>query len=261
MCLILIAYQADPRYPLVVAANRDEFFVRPSAQADFWSDENSTQQVLAGRDLVAGGTWLGISRSGRFAAVTNIRDPSQTEARPRSRGELTRDFLTGEETPQQYCDSLKTNFGEFAGYNLLLGDRNSLVYVNNQEAKIWEMEAGIHGLSNGLLNSSWPKVDRGKQNLKNLLQREQQLRTDDLITMMSDRTQAPDADLPDTGVPIELERKLSSAFIQNTERHYGTLCSSAIIFDDSGEIRFSEQNYDESGAKIEGHFFHLQTSK
>lgn len=260
MCLIIIAYQADPRYPLVVAANRDEFFTRPSSQADFWSDENTTQQVLAGRDLVAGGTWLGINRSGRFAAVTNIRDPSQTEPRPRSRGKLTRDFLTGEETPRQYCDSLKSSFGDFAGYNLLIGDQNSLIYVNNQEQKVWEVEPGIHGLSNGLLNSPWPKVSRGKQSLQNLLDREQELRTDDLITMMSDRTQASDADLPNTGVPIELERKLSSAFIQNTERHYGTLCSSAIIFDDSGEIRFSEQNYDESGAKLEGHFFHLPSS-
>lgn len=258
MCLIIIAYQADPRYPLVVAANRDEFFTRASAQADFWADEISTQQVLAGRDLVAGGTWLGISRSGRFAAVTNIRDPSQTQPKPRSRGELTKNFLLGEETAQQYSDTLKSSFAEFAGYNLLIGDRSSLIYVNNQEENVCEVEPGIHGLSNGLLNSSWPKVSQGKQKLESLLNRKQTLRTDELITMMSDREQARDTDLPDTGVPIELERKLSSAFIQNSERHYGTLCSSAIIFDEPGEIRFSEQNYDESGEKTESHFYYLQ---
>ena len=260
MCLIIIAYQADPRYPLIVAANRDEFFTRPSMQADFWDDENSTQQVLAGRDLIAGGTWLGINRSGRFAAVTNIRDPSQTEPRPRSRGELTRDFLIGEQTAQQYCDSLRSEFEKFAGYNLLVGDRHSLIYVNNQQEEISKIEPGIHGLSNGLLNSSWPKISRGKQCLEDLLDNEQELRTDELITMMRDRTQASDADLPNTGIPLELERKLSSAFIQNTERSYGTLCSSAVIIDDAGDIRFSEQNYDKSGAKTEVHFYYLQNS-
>ncbi len=260
MCLIIIAFQADPRYPLVVAANRDEFFTRETAQADFWTGESTTQQVLAGRDLVAGGTWLGICRSGRFAAVTNIRDPSQTEPGSRSRGELCRNFLAGEESPQQYCDSLKPDFAEFAGYNLLIGDASSLIYVNNQQEKICEVEPGIHGLSNGLLNSSWPKVEQGRRSLQTLLGAKQELSTDQLIAMMNDRSQAADIDLPDTGVAIELERKLSSAFIQNTERHYGTLCSSAVIFDDSGEIRFSEQNYDESGARAECHYYYLQTT-
>jgi len=258
MCLIIIAFKADPRYPLVVAANRDEFFTRETAQADFWTGESSTQQVLAGRDLVAGGTWLGISRSGRFAAVTNIRDPSQTKPGSRSRGELCRNFLAGEESPQQYCDSLRPTFAEFAGYNLLIGDAISLIYVNNQQENICEVEPGIHGLSNGLLNSAWPKVEQGKRSLQTLLDSKQDLGTDHLIAMMNDRSQAADIDLPDTGVAIELERKLSAAFIQNTERHYGTLCSSAVIFDDSGEIRFSEQNYDESGAKTECHYYHLQ---
>ena len=167
------------------------------------------------------------------------------------------DYLSSELTPQQYCDSLESRYSEFAGYNLLVGDRSSLVYVNNQEEKIWEVEPGIHGLSNGLLNSPWPKVNRGKQSLKMLLDREQELSTDALIEIMNDRTEAADADLPNTGVPVDLERKLSSAFIRNTERHYGTLCSSAIIFDDAGEIRFCEQNYDESGAKSECHFYQL----
>ena len=119
------------------------------------------------------------------------------------------------------------------------------------------MKPGIHGLSNSLLNSPWPKVDQGKQSLENLLNSDQELNTDSLIAMMNNREQAADDDLPDTGVPIELERKLSSAFIQNTERHYGTLCSSAVVFDNSGEIRFCEQNYSESGAKAGSHFYHL----
>ncbi|PCJ28222.1 MAG: hypothetical protein COA96_01565 [SAR86 cluster bacterium] len=257
MCLIIIAYQADSRYPLVVAANRDELYARPTDEANFWTDDPQTQQVLAGRDLLAGGTWLGISQGGRFAAVTNIRDPSQTEKKPRSRGELTRNFLVGEESAEQYCDSLISSFNDFAGYNLLIGDRNSLVYVNNQEEKMSNLEPGVHGLSNGLLNSPWPKVTQGRKNLQSLLDDENGVNTDDLISMMDDRTQAQDEDLPDTGVPIELERRLSSAFIHNDEGIYGTLCSSAVIFDESGDIRFAEQNYDASGIRTNSHFYQL----
>ncbi len=257
MCLIIFAYQESPLFPLVVAANRDELFTRPTTQANFWQDEETAQQILAGRDLQAGGTWLGVTRDGRFAAVTNIRDPSQTEPRPRSRGDLTRQFLAGTQSPKQYCGALAGNFDLFAGYNLLVGDTTSLFYVNNQEEKVWELEAGIYGLSNGLLNSSWPKVNQGRENLRTLMKSPEELDTDALITMMGDRTQARDDDLPNTGIDIEIERKLSSAFILNPERQYGTLCSTAIILEKSGELRFSEQNFDSLGNKTEGHFYQL----
>ncbi len=257
MCLIIFAYQENPQIPLVVAANRDELFARPTAQADFWQDQGSGQQILSGRDLQAGGTWLGITRGGRFAAVTNIRDPSQTEPRPRSRGDLTRQFLAGSESPRQYSESLTNNFEQFAGYNLLVGDSSSLFYVNNQEQKIWKLEAGIYGLSNGLLNSSWPKVQKGRDNLQSLMNSPDRLNTDSLISMMSDRSQASDAELPDTGIGKEIERKLSSAFILNPEREYGTLCSTALIFEKSGKMRFSEQNFDSLGNKTQGHAYQL----
>lgn len=257
MCLIIFAYQPDSRLPLVVAANRDELFARPTAQADLWTDEESGSQILSGRDLQAGGTWLGITRDGRFAAVTNIRDPSQTEARPRSRGELTRRFLAGDETPALYCGRLAASFDQYAGYNLLVGDGRSLFYVNNQEQKIWELEPGCYGLSNGLLNTAWPKVERGRERLQSLLLEQETITTDALLAMMDDRTQAEDADLPDTGIGIEIERRLSSAFILNPEREYGTLCSTAVLFEQSGAIRFGEQNFDALGQKTEGHSFHL----
>jgi uncharacterized protein with NRDE domain len=257
MCLIIFAYQTDSRFPLVVAANRDELFARPTAQASIWTDEESGQQILSGRDRQAGGTWLGITKSGRFAAVTNIRDPSQTERRARSRGDLTREFLASNESPAQYCAALAESYDQFAGYNLLVGDTNSLFYVNNQEKAVWELEAGIYGLSNGLLNSSWPKVDKGRACLKMLMEQPNNLTTDSLLEMMADRTQAIDADLPDTGIGIEIERKLSSAFILNPERSYGTLCSTAIIFDSDGPTRFSEQNFDSLGIKTQGHGFQL----
>lgn len=256
MCLIIFAYQENPQFPLVVAANRDELFARPTAQADFWLDKESGQQILAGRDLQAGGTWLGVTTSGRFAAVTNIRDPSQTERKPRSRGDLTRKFLAGSESPQAYCEALANSYDQFAGYNLLVGDSHSLFYVNNQEEKIWELEAGIYGLSNGLLNSSWPKVHKGRDKLKSLMQLPLELNTDALISIMDDRTLANDSELPDTGISIEIERKLSSAFIMSPEKEYGTLCSTAVIMEKSGELRFSEQNFDLSGNKTEGHSYH-----
>ncbi|GJM11756.1 MAG: hypothetical protein DHS20C12_01590 [Pseudohongiella sp.] len=257
MCLIIFAYQTDPRFPLVVAANRDELFARPTMQASLWTDEDSGQQILSGRDKIAGGTWLGVSQNGRFAAVTNIRDPSQTELKPRSRGDLTREFLAGDGNPEQYCGRLATSYDKFAGYNLLVGDGSSLFYVNNFEEQIWKLEPGVYGLSNGLLNSSWPKVELGKSRLQHLMQKPELLTTDALLQMMGDRAVAEDAMLPNTGISIDIERKLSAAFILNPERDYGTLCSTALIVDKSGPLRFSEQNFDSLGNKTQGHAFRL----
>ena len=257
MCLIIFAYQSNPRFPLVVAANRDEIFARPTAKAALWTDGESGQQILSGRDEQAGGTWLGITQSGRFAAVTNIRDPSQAERKPRSRGDLTRQFLGGTDSPEKYCAMLAQNYEQFAGYNLLVGDNHSLFYANNHEEKVWELEPGVHGLSNGLLNSSWPKVDKGKKRLQALMQQPEELTTDALLAMMRDRSQAEDADLPDTGISIEIERRLSSAFVLNPAQKYGTLCSTALIVGKLRPTRFTEQNFDSLGNRTQGHSFLL----
>jgi uncharacterized protein with NRDE domain len=189
--------------------------------------------------------------------VTNIRDPSQTGRRAHSRGELTREYLAGNDSPQQYCKRLTESYEQFAGYNLLVGDSNSLFYVNNHEEKVWEVEPGVHGLSNGLLNSSWPKVDKSKTRLQALMQQPEGLTTDALLAMMGDRSQARDADLPDTGIGIEIERSLSSVFVLNPKREYGTLCSTALIVDQRGAIRLSEQNFDSLGNRSQGHAFQL----
>ena len=259
MCLIIFAHQAVPAYPLVLAANRDEFFPRPTQHADFWTDNTGPRQVLAGRDLQAGGTWLGINRAGRFAAVTNIRDPSQPEQKPRSRGELTLDFLQSEQPAADYAESLKPVLDQFAGFNLIIGDGESMYYVNNFEAITRQLEQGIYGLSNGLLNNDWPKVARGRSKLEALVQVPEQLSTDALIAMMGDTQQAQDADLPQTGVPLELERELSAAFIHNTQREYGTRCSTAVVMESSGRVRFNEQNFDADGDATTNHFFEFVT--
>lgn len=258
MCLIIFAHQALPGFPLVVAANRDEFFSRPTHHADFWSGTPDSTNLLAGKDLQAGGTWLGINRSGRFAAVTNIRDPSQGEHKPRSRGELTTGFLNSRQSPAQYCESLQAEFDAFAGYNLLVGDGNEMYYINNLEGITTNLQSGIFGLSNGLLNSAWPKVSQGRDRLQALLLQPDSLSTDSLIHMMGDRRQAKDADLPDTGMPLELERQLSATFIHNTDREYGTRCTTALIVEDSGRIRFNEQNFNPAGLPTSKHFFEFR---
>lgn len=255
MCLIIFAHQAVVGYPLVLAANRDEFFPRPTQHAQFWSEETGSQRVLAGKDLQAGGTWLGITDSGRFAAVTNIRDPSQPEQKPRSRGELTLSFLQSNLSAEEYARSLQPSLDEFAGFNLLVGDSDSMCYINNFEGIIQQLEPGIYGLSNGLLNSDWPKVSHGRDKLEQLVQEPDKLKTDQLIAMMGDSQQAEDSELPETGVPIELERELSAAFIHNTQREYGTRCSTALVMESSGRVRFNEQNFDADANPTSGHFY------
>lgn len=260
MCLILFAHQAVAEYPLVLAANRDEFFPRPTQHADFWPGQDVSRQILAGKDLQAGGTWLGINREGRFAAVTNIRDPSQPEQKPRSRGELPVQFLQSSASALEYAQSLTETFDEYAGYNLLVADRHSMVYVNNFESLVRELEPGIYGLSNALLNSDWPKVQQGRDRLESLLQHIETLHTDELVAMMGDRQQAKDSELPDTGMPLELERELSSAFIHNTQREYGTRCSTGLIMESNGRMRFNEQNFDADGNPASNHFFDFSRS-
>ncbi len=255
MCLIIFAHQVAAATPLIVSANRDEFYTRPTEQAALWPDSTGPARLLAGRDLLAGGTWLGITRNGRFAAVTNIRDPSQPELKPRSRGELTRNYLLGNDDPEQYCLDLQEHLDEFAGFNLLIGDRQQLFYVNNFLGRVDKLPPGIYGLSNGELNSDWPKIRRGKARLQQLLADPEAISTDSLLQLMADRQPAADDELPDTGIPKALERSLSSAFIVNPERLYGTVCSTALIIDREGNTRFSEQNFSAGGISGSRHYF------
>ena len=257
MCLIVFAHRASPEYPLLLAANRDEFFQRPTRQAHAWTDESGREIFIGGKDLQAGGTWLGISREGRFAAVTNIRDPSQTDPKPRSRGSLTLEFLDAAMSASDYAETLSASFADYAGYNLLIGDGETLVYVNNSERLCRKLGPGIYGLSNGLLDAPWPKVLKSKQALTALLQSGEALTVDQLLNLMQDREPAPDDALPATGLPLALERQLSSAFIHNIERDYGTLCSTAIIRESGKRIHFCEQNYDRHGDTTESHYFRL----
>jgi uncharacterized protein with NRDE domain len=236
MCLVLVAWRVHPGYPLVVAANRDEFFARPTAAAAFWPD---APQVLAGRDLDAGGTWMGLARSGRFAALTNFRDPAQMRKDAPSRGRLVADFLTGDEAANAYASRSAAAGRLCNGYNLLTSDGESLWWSSNIDPNPHALEPGVYGVSNHLLDTPWPKVGAGKTALADSLN---QLPDDkSLFALLHDDEIHPDEDLPQTGVPLDWERLLSSAFVKSPA--YGTRSSTVVCVDTSGWASFDEQTW------------------
>jgi uncharacterized protein with NRDE domain len=240
MCLILFAHDAHPEYRLVVAANRDEFYARPTAPAAPWEE---APQVVAGRDLRGGGTWMGITRQGRWAALTNFRDPREFDRDAPSRGRLVGDFLLGDEPPREYLEALRPRADAFNGFNLLVGDPDSLFWFSNRAPNAARrLEPGIYGLSNDLLDTPWPKVQRGKAALARLLERADAMRPEALLEVLLDRTYTADHELPDTGVGWERERMLSSLFIVSPE--YGTRSSTALLVDRSGRALLVERTYD-----------------
>jgi uncharacterized protein with NRDE domain len=240
MCTVLLAYQADPRYRLILAANRDEFYQRPTARASYWDDAS---HLFAGRDLVHGGTWLGVTTRGRIAALTNYRQPKESGLHGLSRGHLVSEYLSGEKSAQEYLEALREKGGSYSGYNLLFGDPDRLYCYSNKSGDSVRIAPGIHGLSNHLLNTPWPKVERGKQSLARLLEAGS-FSEEDLFAILADSTKAPDEQLPDTGVGLELERLLSSIFI--TSERYGTRSSTILLVDQDFQATFVERNFDGS---------------
>lgn len=251
MCLILLAHRAHPDFPLVIAANRDEFYARPTAPAAFWPD---APHVLGGRDLVAGGTWLGLTREGRWAAVTNYRDPpTQRPGRP-SRGALVADFLRNPSAPDEYLAAVAKDAGAYDGFNLLLGDLTGAYYLGNRAGgresggahvdgrgiARRSLEPGVYGLSNHLLDTPWPKVARGRRLLQEVIDAGAPT-TDALLEILYDTDVAPDDALPDTGVDPEWERALSASFIATPP--YGTRACTALIIDRGGHARFVERSF------------------
>jgi uncharacterized protein with NRDE domain len=241
MCLILIALDSHPDYSLVVAANRDEFYDRPTAAAAFWSDNPG---VLAGRDLKAGGTWLGIERSGRFAAVTNFRQGERESVAPRSRGHLVSDYLTTAMDARAHVARVERDAPLYNGFNLILGDPHELFYYSNREGSPRRLGPGIYGLSNHLLDTPWPKVTSGKNALSTLLGRGAELITN-LLTLLSDRSLASDDSLPQTGVSLAWERLLSAAFISS--RSYGTRSSTVLLVGRDRGVVLVERSFGPNG--------------
>ena len=242
MCLVLFAVESHPRYSLIVAANRDEFYDRPTASAAFWTDAPS---VLAGRDLRAGGTWLGLDRRGRFAAVTNYRQGEREPPAPRSRGRLVSDFLTVETHAARHIARVTGDAAIYNGFNLIAGDARELWYFSNREGRARVLGPGVYGLSNHLLDTAWPKVSSAKRGLESLLAAPGSALVAELLGLLSDRTRPADDLLPSTGVGLEWERLLSSAFI--TAPEYGTRSSTVLLVDRDGGVVFVEQTFGPAG--------------
>lgn len=237
MCLILFAYDYHPRYKLVVAANRDEFYERPTLPVGYWEDNPN---ILAGKDLREGGTWMGITTAGRFAALTNYRDPTRNNPEAPSRGHLVLNYLKKDIEPEVYLSSIADGGKDYKGFNLLVGNYDSMYYFSNYDKAMRKLEKGIYGLSNSLLDVPWPKVTKGSKTLTEILQNED-IEVESLFTMMADCEQPEDQDLPDTGVGIELERMLGPAFVMSD--NYGTSLSTVILVGHDRKINLWERTY------------------
>jgi len=242
MCLILFAHKVHPDYPLVLAANRDESYQRATAPAAFWQDD---ARVYGGRDLEQGGTWLGITRTGRVAALTNFRAGNAVKTSTRSRGELVGNYLRSNQPAAAYLGRTGREAMLYNGFNLLAGDVDSLHYFSNRAGAAVAVSPGIHGLSNHLLDTPWPKVERGKRALAGMLDLAGSDLSDALFSVLADRTPAPDAELPDSGIGLQRERLLSPAFI--VKPLYGTRCSTVLLVDNQGRVTFSERSFGEGG--------------
>jgi uncharacterized protein with NRDE domain len=238
MCLILFALHTHSAYPIVVAANRDEHLDRPALPAGGWPDAPG---VLAGRDARGGGTWMGVARDGRWAAVTNVREPAVPQ-RPDapSRGALVADFLRGRAAPAAYLAALAPRAAEWNGFNLLVGDAAGAWWLSNRAPGPLRVEPGVHGLSNARLDTPWPKVVRGRADVERILAGPGDALEESLFRALSRRDPAPDADLPDTGVGLEWERALSPPFIATPG--YGTRVQTVLLVGRDGRVRFVERS-------------------
>lgn len=242
MCLLAIGWRVDSGYPLVFAGNRDEFHARPTAEAAWWRD---SPDVIGGRDLEGGGTWLGADHRGRFAVVTNFREPAldQASAAP-SRGALVSDFLTGSESSKDYAVQVESRSGGYAGFNLLVADSGGLHYVSNRSPGRLDLPAGIYGLSNSALDTPWPKVVQLRAGMHKVLASGTPS-AENMLELLSNRRFAPDAELPDTGIGRDFERLLSAAFIVSPV--YGTRCSTVFLLSRDGQANFLERRFGPDG--------------
>ena len=238
MCLILFAYEKHPQYRLVFAANRDEYYSRPAEPMHLWETE---PDVLAGVDLQCGGTWMGITRTGRFAAITNYRDPASILKAAPSRGHLVGDFLSGSGSPEEYLNAILPMGPRYNGFNLFVGDPRGLYYYSNRADRVQAIGPGVFGLSNRLLDTPWPKVVKGRRRLAGLVEEGRGLNPETLFDLLADRVRPADRELPDTGVGLALERLLSPLFIHGD--NYGTRCSTVVLWDRQGRVDVWERTF------------------
>ena len=239
MCIIAIAYRVHPAYPLVIASNRDEFYDRPTAPLEYW---DTHPEILAGRDLKSFGTWLGVNKNGKIAAVTNYREPSATNNAGKSRGALVFDFLADDIPADAYLKRIEDQKNKFNGFNLIAGTVNGLFWYSNRNSGITALSPGIQAISNNLLNTPWPKVEKIRQGFSAIIRNDTPIDPDTLFDLLKDQSRPPDAQLPDTGIGKTWEKVLSPVFIKS--EIYGTRCSSVILIDNAGNVLFCERTFE-----------------
>lgn len=237
MCLIFISLNDHPQYKLIVAANRDEFYNRKTAPASFWNDY---PDIVGGRDMEAMGTWMAMTKQGKVSLVTNYRDLTNINPNAPSRGQLVTDFLLEDLSPEFYLQRVETKGKLYNGFNLIVGSAEELYYYSNYKEGVEKIKPGLHGLSNHLLNTPWPKVARGIEKMKSALSTND-VDSGELFELLYDDRIAPDEKLPDTGVGLERERMLSSMFIKSP--NYGTRCSTVLMVDRDDHVYYAERVY------------------
>lgn len=241
MCLCLLALDTHPEDALVLALNRDEYYARPTAPAHFWTD---LPEILAGRDREGGGTWLGVARTGRLALVTNVRDPAARVGGAASRGLIVSRLLTSPLPPEDALREIMKEAARYNPFNAIVGTARELFFASSRAPRVAAIPPGVHGLSNALLDTPWPKVRRGKAAFESALASPGDP-TEPIFSLMGDTSRAADAELPSTGVGLELERVLSPIFIETAE--YGTRSTTILRFGRDGAIRFAERSRNADG--------------
>ncbi|MCL6260651.1 NRDE family protein [Aquiflexum sp. TKW24L] len=236
MCLLAFNWNNHPEYKFILVANRDEFFERPTASIHLWE-----QGFYAGKDLKAGGTWLGLHPNGRFATLTNHRDLKNLKPDAKSRGNLVKDFLEGNMVPLEYLQEIEKEKDQYDGFNLLVGSGDELFYLSNKKEGIFKLENGLYGLSNALLETPWAKLVKAKEKLHTKIDRNE-IDPDGLREVLLSREIEPDRFLPVTGATLEQERLLSSQFI-NVGNYYGTINTTVLLWKHSGEVEIKEVRY------------------
>ena len=253
MCLVVLGWQQHPEFPLIVAGNRDEFHGRPTENSRWWPD---APEIVGGRDLQAGGTWLALHRGGRFATVTNFRDAQLPSPKYRSRGHLVTEFLNSTETPADYLNSI--NAAEYAGFNLLVSDGETLAWLSNRGEGVRTLAPGVYGLSNALLDSPWHKVLRSKAALEALI-RGNKVNETELFRLLDDRRKAPVDEVKNEYLPFETAHAISATFIVLPD--YGTRSSSVALLDAAGSWRFHERRFDADGKRAGDSVFTIAQNK
>lgn len=249
MCLVNIAFQVVPEIPLVLAANRDEFYNRPTAPSHWWED---APHILAGKDLSKGGTWLGVSKTGRICALTNYRDPSEFSADKESRGHIVRSFLEGEMHTRMFLEELDRGKERYPGFNVVAGTKEAIYSFSSKSGEPpSKLPPGIHSVSNAFMNTPWPKIMKTKKKLAEWVDNDEQGDYSGLFDLLADETHAPDEQLPQTGVSLEWERLLSPVFIKSKNKNYGTRSSTVVLMKQNDSIEWMERTFEKGVFKQE----------